>query len=438
MTDSESNKKRAKGFAGLSSMVSDVSEDAARAPAAPEATPRVSQATESLPLQYPASAKPKPAQAELSPAARSSKTGLAWIAAGIAVFVIWMTSSGSGDSSQPPLTQSQPATTFLPDAAIGAATNADLATSDEQVPPVGRNIVLGIAQIRWCKREKIRINAIENVINNAYEREVGIFNARIDDYNSRCAEFRYRQGQVEQVERELATQQESIASTSKTEWIQARAGTSAPLVAERNDEPVPFTIGQSHGERPEPAASQMFLSDDEQQSIDSACADQKTLNGEAAYEKCASKKKSTLASGPRHIDLTGLSAPERESIESACSAQKILQGPAEFNACLLRKLSSLKAGVRNIDLSALSQSEQESMESACSAPKLLEGPAAYNRCLSKKLASLKAGPRNVDLSNLSDARRESIESACSGQKLLEGPAAYNRCLTQKLGPQRNE
>lgn len=78
--------------------------------------------------------------------------------------------------------------------------------SDEQMPPVGRNNVLDITQIRWCRREKIRIDAIEGLINNAYEREVSTFNAKVDDYNSRCVEFRYRRGQVEQVERELVGQ----------------------------------------------------------------------------------------------------------------------------------------------------------------------------------------------------------------------------------------
>lgn len=436
MTDSESNKKNVKGFAGLSSRVSDVSEDAARAVEARQATSPAPPAADARHAQ-PARAAQKSAQVESSPApSKSGKTGLAWVAVGVAVFVIWMANSGSGNHVQPPATSdaTPPLTPIAPRAALDGAAPA---VSEERMPPVGRNNVLGIPEIRWCKREKIRIDAIEVVMNHAVELELGTFNAKVDDYNSRCAEFRYRRGQVEQVDQEMAAQRESIATMSQSQWYQAWAGASDapaadPAPAERADEPEPRAFGSGWGAKPEPARSQIDISLDEQESIDSACGGQKILYGQTAYDKCVSKKTAALKNAPRNIDLTALSASERESIKSACGGQRILEGPAAYNACLSSKLAALKAGPRDIDLSALSPSERESIESACSGQKILDGPASYNRCLSRKLASFKSGPRNVDLSNLSDSRRESIESACAGQKILEGPAAYNNCLTQKI------
>ena len=437
MTDSESNKKKAKGFAGLSSMVSDVSADATLASKAEQAAPPTAPALDPPTPQH---AQAKPVQAESSPAPKSGKTALACIVAVVAVFVIWMANSGSADHGQPPAADGGATAPDTPMASAVSATSDVAATVfDEQMPPVGRNNVLDITQIRWCKREQLKIEAIEGLINNAYEREVASFNAKVDDYNSRCAEFKYRRGQLEQVERELVAQRGEIGTTSQMQWSQAWVHPPDAPVAARNDEPEPFLLGQAHGKTPQPAsqvaAPDMGLSEEEQASIDSACADQKLLYGDAAYEKCASKKKSSLNAGPRNIDLSALTAPERESIESACSDQKLVHGPAQYNACLVRKLSALKAAPRNIDLSELSQSERESMESSCLDQKLVQGPAAYNRCMSRKLASLRAGPRNVDLSNLSEARRGSIESTCSDQRLVQGPAAYNKCLTQKIGRQ---
>ena len=432
MTDSEPGKNSAKGFAGLESRVSDVSEDSAPAAKAPQSAPPASPMTGSAASQpahaeqlargfaglsskvsdvsedaavppvpqatAPRPTRPaqKPAQAKSTPASKSGKTGWIWVVACSAVFVIWVANSGSGNNSQPPI-PSDAATPAAPTISAGAGMDgAAAAASDERMPPVGRNNVLNIPEIRWCKREKIRIDAIEDVMNTAVELEIGAFNAQVDDYNSRCAEFRYRRGQVEQVDRELAAQRESIAAASQSQWYQAWAGASdgsasGPASAERADEQQQGAFGSAWGAKSERGAARTDLSQDEQESIDSACGGQKALYGQAAYDKCVSKKISALKTGPRHVDLTALSVAERESIESACGGQRTL-----------------------------------------------EGPAAYNRCLSTKLASLKAGPRDIDLSSLSEARRESIENACSGQQLLEGPAAYNRCLTQKLGRLRNE
>ena len=229
MTDSESNGKKGKGFAGLDSMVSDVSEDVEKtAKAAPPKTPPSEPPPSQLSPQ-PARPEPRPAPAKSSPPTGSGKSGLGWVIAGLVVLVIWIANYGSGNKSQltqsysPPPSYSAPAPAPAP-AAAPAPAPAAAPVSDEQKPPVGRDNVLNIPQIRWCKREEIRIEAIESVINNAYEHEVDRFNAKVSDYNSRCGEFRYRRGNVEQVDRELASERESIASRAKSEWVRKSLG----------------------------------------------------------------------------------------------------------------------------------------------------------------------------------------------------------------------
>ncbi|WMW64529.1 peptidoglycan-binding protein [Nitratidesulfovibrio liaohensis] len=58
-------------------------------------------------------------------------------------------------------------------------------------PSVGTNNVLSVPEIRWCIRESIRLEAMRDVINA----NTGIddFNRLVDDYNSRCGNYRYRQ-----------------------------------------------------------------------------------------------------------------------------------------------------------------------------------------------------------------------------------------------------
>lgn len=64
-------------------------------------------------------------------------------------------------------------------------------------PPIGTNRVLSSPQLRYCVAEDIRIDAADAVVSNYDGDQVDRFNAMVDDYNSRCAEFRYRQGTLQ-------------------------------------------------------------------------------------------------------------------------------------------------------------------------------------------------------------------------------------------------
>lgn len=77
-------------------------------------------------------------------------------------------------------------------------------------PSVGTNNVLSLPEIRWCVRESIRIEAMRGVINtNAV---IDKFNRTVNDYNSRCGSYRYRQGLKSRAEREVELYRERIAS----------------------------------------------------------------------------------------------------------------------------------------------------------------------------------------------------------------------------------
>ena len=77
-------------------------------------------------------------------------------------------------------------------------------------PPIGTNRRLSISQIRWCLREKIRLDSMRSRL--ASNAEIDSFNSLIDDYNSCCSSFRFRKETLEQAKREIEIVRAQIIS----------------------------------------------------------------------------------------------------------------------------------------------------------------------------------------------------------------------------------
>jgi len=73
----------------------------------------------------------------------------------------------------------------------------------EELPPVGADNILNNNQIRYCLAEKIRIKAHEAQVNANSQSSVNALNRYVDDYNLRCAAYRYRRGTLESVRSEV-------------------------------------------------------------------------------------------------------------------------------------------------------------------------------------------------------------------------------------------
>ncbi len=89
-------------------------------------------------------------------------------------------------------------------------------------PSVGTNNVLSLVQIRWCLREDIRIETFRPLTTT--NSQIEQFNAIVDDYNSRCGSFRYRQGTLSRAQREIDQVREQIVANSRPPW-QSSIGT---------------------------------------------------------------------------------------------------------------------------------------------------------------------------------------------------------------------
>lgn len=211
---------RATGFAGLASLVSDVQSvirDAERGGAehphvkAPVgAPPRRAAATASSPAPS--------ATAPHQPSVR--KTTFRWgrlaAVAGVIGFIVFVNrdsddsasrSTTSYSNSDPSTSKSLPAMSPTPD------------ILDERRPAVGgQERVLDMAEIRYCLAEAIRMTAAEAAVNNYIDAEVDRFNVYVDDYNSRCSEYRYRSGALERARADVERHRTSLEAEGRARF----------------------------------------------------------------------------------------------------------------------------------------------------------------------------------------------------------------------------
>lgn len=193
MAGGENDKKEeGKGFAGLSSLVSDVDTTpppaAKKEPAAAPSAPR--------PAPQPAQPQPQPQPSQRQtyqepPQPSSGSSGGKWVLGIAAVFgVLWLIgqadkpTTSSAPSYSPPTQSAAPSYTPPPQPQAPSR-------PVETKPPVGQDLVLSREQIRYCLAEDIRLDATKSAVNNYVDADVDRFNAMVADYNSRCSSFRY-------------------------------------------------------------------------------------------------------------------------------------------------------------------------------------------------------------------------------------------------------
>jgi hypothetical protein len=97
-------------------------------------------------------------------------------------------------------TSYQPTTTYQPSTPRQTTTSPSSTTSAETRPPVGQGLALNRAQVRYCVFQGERLEAMRSLTTTNYQ--ISQFNALIDDYNSRCSNYRYTSGVLSSVRRE--------------------------------------------------------------------------------------------------------------------------------------------------------------------------------------------------------------------------------------------
>ena len=64
----------------------------------------------------------------------------------------------------------------------------------------------------------MKLDALEGVVNTNSNYEIDRFNVLVDDFNSRCAKYRYRNNDVDRVRKELEPLRSSIGSAAISDW----------------------------------------------------------------------------------------------------------------------------------------------------------------------------------------------------------------------------
>ncbi len=227
-----------RGFAGLSSLVSDVNltllppdKQAASGSGALSSAkpPTASENTQPRPQPTP-NTQPRPQPTHEHPVQEPSKpttgtsTGKWMLGIAAVVGVLWFIGAANKKPSSTSTSYSPAARSAAPSYSAAPAQPHVSSRPEEVKPPVGQNLVLSTAQIMYCLAEDIRIDSASTVVNNYSDFDVNRFNAMVTDYNSRCASFRYKTGALESARRNI----DPYRSQIKAEGINRFAHTSSP------------------------------------------------------------------------------------------------------------------------------------------------------------------------------------------------------------------
>lgn len=192
-----------KGFGGLQGLSSRNSKPAVEKIPAAEVPP-VPPKPE-LPPAWEAEEAPRP-QVRVSQTAAPKSRG--WMVAvfilGGLLFLGWLTTlGGAGNSSRPSTSypSSSTANPSYPSQEVAVEPEAPSAPP-EVMPPVGTGKVLNTPQIRYCVFQDVRVKSAEKLVDSYNGGSVDHFNSLVNDFNSRCSYFQYRQGALAPVERE--------------------------------------------------------------------------------------------------------------------------------------------------------------------------------------------------------------------------------------------
>lgn len=228
MADEKNQSK--KGFSGLSDLVSEVDfiDEPHKQTHTIEASPLpsshpTSRQQKDVPLnsQAPGGGSIRPVEAAL-PGNKGSGSAGKWILAGIgACLGLWLVLNGGqsnkmySPSAQKPQSYSAPQSSPAPAGTLTSPRVTQSSGLQYTRPSIGTGNLLSVPEIRWCIRNGIRIDAMRNLI----ETNAGIdeFNRIVNDHNSRCGNYRYRQGDQEQAKRSVEPYRSQIVAEAVRE-----------------------------------------------------------------------------------------------------------------------------------------------------------------------------------------------------------------------------
>lgn len=462
--EEEQKKGKGKGFAGLSSLVSDV--DTTPPPAAKKEPPAAAPSA-GRPASQPAQTQPQPSQRQTyqEPAQPSSgSSGGKWVLGIAAVIgVLWLIGQSNKNTTSPAPAYTPPAQSTAPSYSPPVQPQVP-SRPQESKPPVGQDLVFSTAQIRYCLAEDIRMDGAKSAVDNYIDSDVDRFNAMVADYNSRCGSFRYRSGALESARRDIEPYRGQLQSEGRSRF--ARSPSTGSLSVPAPARPAPdatvqaiqrklnelgYEAGTVDGLMGRGTRSAIIAFQQDRGLAATGVADQALLlqlqrapsrSAATVNTPSTSSSPSALATAPapqpqRSLsggkpDLTIASSSEQASIENACNYDRQYRSSADYYNCLRRELTKLSAHSGKPDLSRANQSEQAAIENACNYDRQYRGPGDYYSCLRRELAKLGNTAGKPSLAQATSWEQKAIENACNYDRQYRGPGDYYNCLRREL------
>lgn len=149
--------------------------------------------------------------AELRSQVRSRKRAgriktFVWLAIVGGIIAAGVYAADSNRPSYAPSTAYTPSTTYQPSTASGTSGSFENDTA-EAMPPMGTDLVLSRSQIRYCLFQESRLEYLRRSTSDSL---IDKFNGLVDDWNSRCSSYRYREADMNAVRRDLISNAAAI------------------------------------------------------------------------------------------------------------------------------------------------------------------------------------------------------------------------------------
>lgn len=241
MSTNDNNKK---GFGGFNDLVSDISKEVEVTDnKRPSTTSDLSQDSQPEAKQHQSSSvhSQNTTQAHnstnLQSGGKGSKWGW-WVAGIIFILVIYL-EPGEKDAynleaptvNEHLYRESNSSLTYSEESSEPEPKSTEV-SNPEEIPPIGTGLQLSYNQVLYCLSEEVRLNTIQKSLDSSSNYEIDTFNSAIQDYNSRCSNFKYRSGLLERVQSQVSLNHAILIIEGLTTLDNWRVRAPTPIISD--------------------------------------------------------------------------------------------------------------------------------------------------------------------------------------------------------------
>lgn len=300
-------------------------------------------------------------------------------------------------------------------------------TFEIEMPRAGRDRLLSVAEIRWCLREDVRIEVLEQRLAT---QEPQRLNVMVGEYNRRCTRFKYRDDDLAHARQDIDDARRWIVEEALGEAYAPSASGASPTLA---------------------AAGYSLLIQDVQELLKAVGHDPGPIDGHygartkaavEAFEKDLDRSPTGAISealrrelldrartaGVAESRLLRATTAERATIRASCAGATAV---ASYNRCVESELVSL-AQSRPPPARRITEAERAVIDDVCLRAKLRGGEAGFARCVEEQLADLAQLESEPSIAAMTEAERAAVKGRCASTGSFYGPAAFYRCAQERL------